>query len=143
MCWQEPDILDSAGRPWLKFGKLTTPGQSRQLLINVRNNGLLPATARIEMEPHPAFKLLDGTQVFTVESKKAATFTAEFVPPEQGSFSHELHLNVNNNPFEQYKVALTGEEQSSLACVQPVLGLHAFVVHAGNPTLTLLCIPSP
>lgn len=140
--WQEPNILDSAGRPWLKFGKLTTPGQSRQLLINVRNNGLLPATARIEMEPHPAFKLLVGNQVLTVESKKAATFTAEFVPPEQGSFSHELHLNVNNNPFEQHKVALTGEEKLLLAFVQPVLGLHAFVA-CKQPNILVLCIPSP
>lgn len=47
-------------------------------------------------------------QVFTVDSKKAATFTVEFQPHELGSFSHELHLRVNNNPFEQYKVALTG-----------------------------------
>ncbi len=47
-------------------------------------------------------------QVFTVESKKAATFTVEFSPHELSSFSHELHLRVNNNPFEQYKVALTG-----------------------------------
>jgi hypothetical protein len=117
VCWQEPNILDPAGRPWLKFGKLTTPGQSRQLLINVRNNGLLPATARIEMEPHPAFRLLEGTQVFTVESKKASTFTTQFVPPEHGSFSHELHLNVNNNPFEQYKVALTGGAVLLAACI--------------------------
>ena len=62
---QEPSILDAAGRPWLKFGKVTTPGQSKQLPINVRNNGFLTATARIEMEPHPAFRLLQGTQVST------------------------------------------------------------------------------
>lgn len=61
--FQEPSGLDSAGRPWMKFGKLTTPGQRRQLSINVRNNGFLTATARIEMEPHPAYKLLEGTQV--------------------------------------------------------------------------------
>jgi hypothetical protein len=50
-----------------------------------------------------------GIQVFTVESKKAATFTVEFQPHELGIFSHELHLRVNNNPFEQYKVALAGK----------------------------------
>lgn len=47
-------------------------------------------------------------QVFTVESMKAATFTVEFAPQELGSFNHEMYLRVNNNPFEQYKVALTG-----------------------------------
>jgi hypothetical protein len=142
------------------------PGQSRQLPINVRNSGFLTATARIEMQAHPAFKLLGGTQVgaaavrpsaqlpalwlfaesdtaqngfahtshvvtflaslmqviacphntswhaaqvFTVESKKAANFTVEFTPQELGTFGHELQLGVNNNPFEQYKVALTGQ----------------------------------
>jgi hypothetical protein len=46
----------------LKFGKLLV-GRSSQLLVNVRNNGLLPASARIEMEEHPAFTLLEGPQV--------------------------------------------------------------------------------
>jgi hypothetical protein len=47
-------------------------------------------------------------QVVTVASKQAATFTVEFLPEEVGSFSHELQLRVNNNPFEQYRVAVTG-----------------------------------
>lgn len=60
---QEPSGFDAAGRPWLKFGKLNTPGQRQQLAISVRNNGFLAASARIEMDPHPAFKVLEGTQV--------------------------------------------------------------------------------
>lgn len=60
---QEPSGIDAAGRPWLKFGKVTSPGQSRKLLINLRNNGFLPATARIDMDPHAAFHLLGGAQV--------------------------------------------------------------------------------
>jgi hypothetical protein len=48
-------------------------------------------------------------QVFTVESKKAATFTVAFNPPEVGTFSHELQLRVKLNPFEQYRVLITGE----------------------------------
>lgn len=60
---QEPSSLDAAGRPCVKFGKLTVPGQSRQLPISVRNNGYLAATARIELDHNPAFKLLQGTQV--------------------------------------------------------------------------------
>lgn len=59
---QEPSALDSCGRPWLKFGKLLA-GRESQLLLNVRNNGLLPASARLEMEPSPAFTLVEGTQV--------------------------------------------------------------------------------
>lgn len=47
-----------------------------------------------------------------MESKKAATFLVEFAPHELGSFNHELQLRVNNNPFEQYRVALTGTGHS-------------------------------
>jgi hypothetical protein len=54
--------VDAAGRPVLKFGKLLA-GRSNQLLVSVRNNGLLPASARIEMDDHPAFSLLEGPQV--------------------------------------------------------------------------------
>lgn len=59
---QEPSTLDAAGRPLMKFGKLLT-GRSGQLLLNVRNNGLMPASARLEMDHHTAFSLLEGTQV--------------------------------------------------------------------------------
>ena len=52
-------------------------------------------------------------QVFTVERKKAATFMVEFAPQEMGSYSHDLHLRVNNNPFEQYKVAVAGTVQTA------------------------------
>lgn len=47
-------------------------------------------------------------QAFTVESKKAATFSVLFSPDEVGSFSHELQLRVRQNPFEQHRVAITG-----------------------------------
>eukprot|EP00775_Hariotina_reticulata_P008964 gene8964-9139_t len=105
---QEPSTLDAAGRPVLKFGKLMA-GRSSTLLVNVRNNGLLPASAKIEMSQHPSFALLEGPQVFKVDSKKAATFTVKFTPIEVGSFTHELQLRVKQNPFEQYRVLITGE----------------------------------
>lgn len=41
--------------------------------------------------------------------KKAATFTVEFAPQIPGVFSHELALRVKSNPFEQHRIALTGE----------------------------------
>lgn len=53
-------------------------------------------------------------QTFTVESKKAATFTVDFHPPEIGMYSHELQLRVKQNPFEQYRVAITGEQPISV-----------------------------
>jgi hypothetical protein len=56
-------------------------------------------------------------QVFSVESKKAATFTVLFKPPEVGCFSHELQLRVKLNPFEQYRVLITGNQSSDVPSV--------------------------
>lgn len=63
--------------------------------------------------------------MFSVESKKAATFTVEFLPEELGSYSHELQLRVNNNPFEQYRVAVTGGMLLlALACIPLMPGAN-------------------
>jgi hypothetical protein len=170
-------VFDSAGRPWLKFGRLMR-GHAARLLVNVRNNGVLPVSARLEMERHDAFTVVEGPQVreggqlcgrggcfpgphlapgtlsdhghgaatdavadlaahfsnvsccwrcfprlldvmcfsslqaFSVEPKKAATFTVQFAPRTAGLFAHEMALRVKSNPFEQHRLALTGE------CVQ-------------------------
>jgi hypothetical protein len=59
---QEPNVFDAAGRPWLKFPRLVC-GRAAQLFINMRNTGGMPAHARIEMDSHPCFQLLEGQQV--------------------------------------------------------------------------------
>eukprot|EP00798_Chlamydomonas_sp_ICE-L_P006741 gene6741-3411_t len=66
---QEPAQFDPSGRPLLSFGRLLL-GRPTTLKLNLRNNGILPASARLDMEPHPNFTLLEGTQTFSVESKK-------------------------------------------------------------------------
>jgi hypothetical protein len=38
-------------------------GHGSRLVVNVRNNGALPVAARLEMERHEAFMLLEGPQV--------------------------------------------------------------------------------
>eukprot|EP00878_Enallax_costatus_P042756 GHUV01050217.1.p1 GENE.GHUV01050217.1~~GHUV01050217.1.p1 ORF type:complete len:213 (+),score=80.54 GHUV01050217.1:425-1063(+) len=70
-------------------------------------------------------------QTFAVESKKAATFTVNFHPLEVGMYNHELHLRVKQNPFEQYKLAISGE------CYQEDL------MFTGLPddSLTVLALP--
>eukprot|EP00878_Enallax_costatus_P044949 GHUV01053758.1.p1 GENE.GHUV01053758.1~~GHUV01053758.1.p1 ORF type:complete len:488 (+),score=164.53 GHUV01053758.1:1059-2522(+) len=70
-------------------------------------------------------------QTFAVESKKAATFTVNFHPLEVGMYNHELHLRVKQNPFEQYKLAISG------GCYQEDL------MFTGLPddSLTVLALP--
>lgn len=158
---QEPPTMDASGRPNIKFGKLLV-GRSARHTVLVRNNGVLPATARLEVERHDAFSVLEGPQVrggvrtqpawrwragsvtcvpvaswavsgcassaalrpcahevlpwprlllqpITVEPKKTATFTVAFAPRAAGTHAHELALRVKSNPFEQLRIAMSGE----------------------------------
>ncbi len=59
---QQPTSFDASGRPCLKYGRVSRTRPSTQR-INFKNNGLIPASARMEWVPHPAFTLLDGPQV--------------------------------------------------------------------------------
>jgi hypothetical protein len=56
--------------------------------------------------------------VFTVDSKKAATFMVEYAPHELGSHGHEVLLRVHNNPFEQYRIAVTGALSCVAGCIR-------------------------
>ncbi len=86
---QEPSIFDAAGRPLLKFGRLLL-GRTHRLRINLKNNGIMAAGARLEAAHHEHFSILEGPQVFSVDSKRAQTFTAEFRPTAIGQFQHEV-----------------------------------------------------
>lgn len=58
----EPAVFDASGRPVLKFPRLLR-GRSAQARVLLKNNGIMPASARVEMEPHALFTLVEGAQV--------------------------------------------------------------------------------
>lgn len=58
-------MQDATGRPIIKFGKLLAGRSARQAVL-VRNNGVLPAMARLEAEHHDAFSVLEGPQVMSL-----------------------------------------------------------------------------
>ena len=93
-------------------GGLTFPrmrlGKRYALPLTLKNTGIVPATARIEMEAHDAFSLRQsGT--FTVEPKRSFITEIQFTPTEAKSFTHSLRLLVKSNPFETQTLALAGE----------------------------------
>ena len=47
--------------------------------------------------------------MFSVDSKKAASFTVEFHPHVVQPYAHVLTLTVRDNPYENYSIALAGE----------------------------------
>ena len=113
----EPTVVDPQGRPLVKFARLLR-GRTATARITLKNNGILPAKARIEMAPHGSFRLEGGGatgsmgpqgEAFTVESKRSVTYTVAFTPEAVGPAAHELKLRVANNPFEDYRFLLTGE----------------------------------
>ncbi|EFJ42226.1 hypothetical protein VOLCADRAFT_67248 [Volvox carteri f. nagariensis] len=117
----EPTVMDTQGRPVLRFPRLLR-GRSSTLRIALKNNGILPAKARLDMAPHPSFRLegagggggggSGGTvtsETLTVESKRGVSYNVVFTPADVGPVQHEVHLRVANNPFEDYRFLLTGE----------------------------------
>lgn len=101
-------MFDPSGRPLLKFGRVLV-GRSSQLRINLKNNGMMAATARLDAAPHEHFSVQEPNQLYAVDSKRAQTFTVDFCPKAVGQFTHEVSVKVQRNPFEDYKVLLTGE----------------------------------
>ncbi|KAJ9512718.1 hypothetical protein QJQ45_019009 [Haematococcus lacustris] len=106
---QEPSVFDSHGRPLLKFPRVLL-GLSAKLQVLLRNNGLLPASARMEAEHHSAFTITGGPEgLFTVQPGRSVAFGVSFSPQQLGVLSHEMRVKVNQNQYEDYRIAMSGE----------------------------------
>ena len=58
--------------------------------MSLTNNGVLPAMARILMEPHPCFRLAPGPQLVTLASKQSHRLTVDFSAAEVKQHAHEV-----------------------------------------------------
>lgn len=58
--------------------------------MSLTNNGMLPAVARILMEPHPCFRLAPGPQLVTLASKQSHRLTVDFSAAEVKQHAHEV-----------------------------------------------------
>lgn len=106
---EAPDALDDAGRPMLTFPRLLL-GKTHTLPVTLRNNGIIAATARLEMGPSDAFSLPSGLSSNVVlEPKRTHTFQVVFKPAATKKFAHELQLMIKHNSFETQSIALAGE----------------------------------
>ena len=70
----------------------TVQGKLATEVVTLRNNGLLPATARISMEAHAAFKLQGGSRTVSLLSKQAQQLVLEFAAAEVKQHTHEVRL---------------------------------------------------
>lgn len=85
--------FDRENCPSITFPR-SLPGKVSFLPLHVKNNGILHATGRIDMEPNEAFLLEGGSRVFSVESKKVEMFKVAFCPSQVAQIQHELHIKV-------------------------------------------------
>ena len=76
---ETPEKLNEEGHPVMEFPRLLL-GKTHTLPITLRNNGIIPATARLEMAPSDVFSLASGlSSNFTLESKRTQTFQVGLV----------------------------------------------------------------
>ena len=58
--------------------------------MSVTNNGILPATARISMDPHSCFQLAPGPLLITLASKQSHRIAADFTATVVKQHAHEV-----------------------------------------------------
>lgn len=104
----EPSVISAAGKLQMVYANLL-PGRSSRQRIAVRNNGAIPASARLEFGASKHFHVREGAESFTLQKGEQHAFVVEFAPGAIGKFEHEAALVVAQNHFENVRIALRGE----------------------------------
>lgn len=99
MSVEEPAAFNEEGQPLVAFPRLLL-GKRMTREITLRNNGIVPASCRVEMANHAAFTLSGGGQTTTLEPKRSQTLQLTFIPGEAAEYSHAIRLAVKHNMFE-------------------------------------------
>lgn len=76
--------------------------------IVVRNEGIVPATARFDTDNTDVFRFSGLGQMVTVDAGQTTTFDVAFHPPAPGMHKAELKMVILRNPFEVTTFALSG-----------------------------------
>ena len=67
-------------------------GKKASMTIALTNNGILPAVARVSMEPHACFQLGSGPQLITLASKQCHRLAVDFIASAVKQHTHEVML---------------------------------------------------
>ena len=91
---QLPISFDEDKQPVVKFPRILK-GRTASSYINVKNNGILTAVARMDIQNKiMPFRIEGGSRLFTVASKQAQSFKVEFHPEDVGLHRHEVQIKV-------------------------------------------------
>eukprot|EP00854_Cymbomonas_tetramitiformis_P000766 gene766-1240_t len=108
---EQPTKINDEGSPWMEFPRLLL-GKSHTMSIELKNNGIIPATARMEMgKGNGIFTMSSGalSKNFTLESKRGTSFQVTFTPAETRMYQHQVDLMVKHNQYETQRITITGE----------------------------------
>eukprot|EP00397_Hematodinium_sp_SG-2012_P000030 GEMP01000030.1.p1 GENE.GEMP01000030.1~~GEMP01000030.1.p1 ORF type:complete len:4608 (+),score=1069.56 GEMP01000030.1:10-13833(+) len=92
----------------MQFGKLQLGYRPRSVEIQLRNDGIVPATARIDAQQTRHFSIA-CTSSIPLEPKETHRFRVTFQPKSEGEFTSNLRIYTLYNPFEDTTFKLMGE----------------------------------
>jgi hydrocephalus-inducing protein len=101
-----PPIFGDTGGD-CQFGKLRV-GQTHTVDFVLRNDGIIPATARCDYKPSKHFSIICPKSV-PLEPTASHPLQVQFTPQETGTFQTSLHLYTLNNQFEDTTIQVSGE----------------------------------
>ena len=105
----QQQTFNEEGFPAMDFARVLL-GKEVRLPVVLRNDGVIPATGRVDMKAAPNFRLEDAPSgYFTVQPKKTQAFTVAFKPNEVEQYGHELKILVKQNQFDSQVLKLSGE----------------------------------
>jgi hypothetical protein len=103
-----PVFGDEGGE--LSFGKLSV-GRSHEVRMALRNDGMLPATARVDWKSNANFTVTCPSSV-PLNRGESKPFQVQFHPVRKGDLDAELHIRTLGNPFEDVQIKLIGSGYS-------------------------------
>ncbi|CAE6909288.1 unnamed protein product [Symbiodinium natans] len=110
---QGPRLFGDEGGE-LAMGKLSL-GRTNEVQMALRNDGLLPATVRIEHAQSPNFTVACPSSV-SLNKGEGRNFQVRFHPKAIGKVESDLGIRTLGNPFEDVTIQLQGEGFSSEVC---------------------------
>lgn len=103
----QPTKVDASGRVSLTFPR-RMPGKVSQQSFEVKNNGTIEASARIELPVDSPFSI-EGSHNLSLAPYCGASIPVAFHPDQVGNHTAELLLHVSQNPYEHIVIQLAGE----------------------------------
>jgi len=108
---QGPRLFGDEGGE-LRLGKLAV-GRSHEVKMALRNDGLLPATVRVEVKKPSVHFTLACRPSVTLGRGEQRTFQVRFHPRAVGAWEADLSIRtLGNEAFEDVTIQLTGEGYS-------------------------------